>query len=76
VEVAFAACLVEVPLQFGPALAVVFNSREMLPLRAKRVGKTVGETKGDKLGKPRFVAMRQVTALMPTEKTLPGILGF
>ncbi len=68
-----APAFVEIRLNQFPLFAVVLIFGEMLPLGAKRFGKAVGKMKGDELRQPRFVAVRQITTLMPTTKTLLGI---
>jgi len=71
-----AASLIQVCLQFRPPFPVIFNLGKMFPLGAQRFGKTIGETKRDKLRQSRFVAMRQITAFIPTTKTLLGVFWF
>ena len=66
---------VEIRFDQFPLLSVVLNLGEMFPFGAKRLGKTVGEMKGNELRQSRLVAMRQITALMPSAKTLLGIVG-
>ena len=58
-----------------PLLTIVLNLGEMLPLGTQRFGKAVCEMKSDELRQARFIAMRQIAALMPAAKTLLGIVG-
>ena len=66
---------VEISFEQFPLLSVIFNLREIFPFRTKRFRKTVGEMKGDELRQSGFVAMRQITALVPATKTLLGIFN-
>ena len=75
-QVTLPAPFVQIRLQFSAPLAVVFNLETVLPLGAKRFRKTVGETKRYELSEPRLVAMRQLTALVPTAKTLVNVFQF
>ena len=65
---------VEIRFELFALLAAVLNLGKMLPLRTERFWKAIGEMKGDELRQSRFVAMRQITALVPTAKALLGIL--
>ncbi len=65
---------VQVCLQFSLPLMVVFNLEKVHPLGAKRFRKAIRETKRYELSEPRLVAVRQITTLMPTSKTLLGII--
>ncbi len=72
----FAPTFVEKRLNQLPPLPIVFNLCKMLPLGTEGNRETVREVKGDELRQLWFVAMRQITTLMPATKTLPGIFGF
>ena len=48
----------------------------MFPLRTKCLGKRVCQPERDELREARFIAMRQITALISAAKTLLGILRF
>ncbi len=73
-QLAFAAASVQVRLQLRPALAIVLDSPQMLPLRTKRLGKTVQQSEGHELCESRFIAMRQIAAFVPAAETLNCIL--
>ncbi len=75
-KMTLAASSVEIRFQFRPPLLVVLNLQEMFPLAAKRYGKRIGQSERDKLRQPRFIAMRQITALIPAAKPLLGFLRF
>lgn len=60
---------VEISLQLRATLLVVLNLPKMLLLGTKRFWKRIGEAKRDELCQARFIAMRQITALMPAAKT-------
>ena len=68
-QMTFAPSFVQIRFKLFPLLSVVLNLGEMLPLGAHRFGKAVGEMKGDELRQARFIAVRQITALMPAAKT-------
>ena len=72
-QVTLAAPFVQVSLQFRPPLSVIFNLGKMLPLGTKRFRKTIGEMEGHELRQSRFVSMGQITAFVPTAKTLLGV---
>src|SRR5580704_18849782 len=70
------ATFVQIRLHFCAPLAIIFNLRKMIPLRTKRLGKTVSQMKRDELREPRLIAMRQITSLIPATKSPLGILRF
>ena len=53
------------------AASILLNLEESVPLCPEFYGKRVGEAKGDKLGQPGRIPMRQIAALMPKAGT-PG----
>ncbi len=61
---------VEIRFQFGATPLVVFDFPELFPFGAKRFGKRIGQAKRDELCQPRFITVREITALMPAAKTL------
>ena len=69
-QMTFTAPSIEIRLQFLPPLPVVLDLPEMLPLTAKRFRKRIGQSKRNELRQLRFVAMRQITALVPAAKSL------
>ncbi len=71
-QMTLAAAFVEIQFQLRPALLVVLNLPEMFPFGTKRFWKTVSEAKRDKLREAWLIAMRQITALIPTAKALSG----
>ena len=72
----FTAPSVEIRLQFCATLLVVLNLEKMFPLGTECFGKRIGQSERDELREPRFIAMREVTALIPAAKTLLGVLRF
>jgi hypothetical protein len=66
----FATPAVQIRLQFAATLLVILDLPKVLPLGTKRFGKRIGEANRDKLRQTRFIAMRQVAALIPTAKAL------
>ena len=74
-EMRFAATLIEVGFKFCPALPVVFDLPEMFPFGTERFRKAVGEAECHELREPWLIAMRQITALVPTAEALFGFTG-
>lgn len=74
-QMTFALAFVEIRFELFPPLEVIFNLGKMLPLRTKRFGKAVREMESDELRQSRFIAMRQITPLMPAAKTSLGIFN-
>ena len=68
-QITFAPASVEIRFQLRATLLVILNFPKMLPFRAKRFRKRISQSKRDELRQSRFIAMRQVTAFMPTAKT-------
>ena len=71
----FATPSVEIRSNQLPFLEVALNLGEMLPLRTSRFRKTVGEMKGDELCQTRLVAVWQISALVPSAKTLRRVFN-
>ena len=70
-----AASTVEIRFEFDAALPVFLDAPDVLPLGAQRFRKCVGQPESDELCQSRFIAMWQVTALMPTAKPAQGVLA-
>jgi len=72
---ALAASFVEIRFQFPAALRVVLDLPKVGPLRTKRFRKGISQTERDELRQTRFIAMREITSLVPAAKTLPDIFN-
>ena len=64
-QMASAATAVQIFLELAETTLVVLNSQQSFPLGTEFDWKGVGETERDELDEAWFVAMRQVTALVP-----------
>ena len=68
--------LIEVSFKLLAPFAVIFNFQQGSPFRTQRPREGVGEVKSDELRESWFIAMRQVTALVPAAKAVDRILAF
>ena len=59
---------VEICFKPFAALVIVFHVQEVRPFGTQSRRKTICQPKRDKLSEARFVAMRQITALVPAAK--------
>ena len=64
-----ATAFVEIRFELFAPFAIVLNAPKMLPLGAQGFGKTVGQAERDELREAGFIAMRQITSLMPAAET-------
>jgi hypothetical protein len=62
-------------LQSLATLVVVLDFEQRLPFGTQRRRKGIGNVEGDHLRESRFIAMRQVTAFVPTFEACFGLFG-
>jgi len=75
-QMTFTQSTIQIFLQPGALLPIVFNFQQMPPFTAPGNRQGIRQPKGDELNQPRFVAVRKITAFMPAAKpTLNVILG-
>lgn len=73
-EMASSPPLVQVSLQLNSPLTVVFDFQQRFPFGTQLFRERIGESKGDELNQPRFVAVRKITLLVPAQKSMLNIL--
>lgn len=69
-----AAATIKIGFEFRAPLAVMFDAPEMFPLRTQRLGESIRQSKRDELRQAWFIAMRQITAFMPSTKSALGVI--
>jgi hypothetical protein len=67
-QVTFATSFVQISLQFKHPLAILLNPQQRLPLAPQFFRKCIRKSERHELDQPRFVAMRQITVLVPATK--------
>jgi len=72
-QMTIAAPSVEIGFNQFPLLASILDLRKSLPLGTECPWKTVGEMKRDELDPVRFIAMWQITTLVPSAKAPLGV---
>jgi len=73
---AFSMTFIEIGFQFRPTLLIILNFQKMFPLGRSDSGNESANAERDELREARFIAMRKITAFIPTAKTLLSVLWF
>src|ERR1043166_6609366 len=75
-QVALPSAAIQINFQFFAPFALVLNFQQVLPFGTERVRETVGQAESHELGKSRFIAVRQVAALVPPTEAAQHLLAF